>query len=160
MRTLVVGAGKAGVCALYLLQDLALDLNFRLRSAIVDYSSHAVSVVRALGIADIVGQCDARDAVALKRVALGEHDLVINVVNVPDTEQPTVYVTVEGGTVLWFSMATRFDRAALATDALGKDVTMIVGNGFAQGQCEMTAALMKAHAPLRALFQEHGDSKL
>jgi hypothetical protein len=50
-------------------------------------------------------------------------------------------------------MATRFDQAALATDSLGKDVTMLIGNGVAEAQVEETISLVSAHADLRSFLE-------
>ena len=54
-------------------------------------------------------------------------------------------------------MATAFDKAALGTDATGKDVTMIIGNGVAEGQAEKMFALLRVDAKLRKYFENlHG----
>lgn len=56
-------------------------------------------------------------------------DVVINVVNIPNTEMSSILACKDGGLVYFFSMATSFTKAALGAEGVGKDVTMIVGNG-------------------------------
>ena len=51
-------------------------------------------------------------------------------------------------------MATRFEQVALATDGLGKDVTMLIGNGAAQGVDE-TLALVRAQPELKRFLLHH-----
>ena len=72
--------------------------------------------------------------------------------NVPETETGTVLCCASGkdpGTILWFSMATRFYRAALSTDALGKDAIMLIGNGVAGNQAEEMTRLISEFPALR-----------
>jgi L-erythro-3,5-diaminohexanoate dehydrogenase len=57
-------------------------------------------------------------------------DLTINVVNVEDTEMSSILATKDLGTVYFFSMATSFTKAALGAEGIGKDVTMMIGNGY------------------------------
>ena len=80
-------------------------------------------------------------------------DLVINCVNVQNTEVPAIIATKSGGTVMFFSMATRFDKAALGTDATGKDVNMIIGNGVAEGQADEMIRLLKGNRRLFDYFK-------
>ena len=59
----------------------------------------------------------------------------------------------EGGTVIFFSMATSFTSAALGAEGVGKDVTMIIGNGYAPGHAELTLELLRTERELRQLFE-------
>jgi len=58
----------------------------------------------------------------------------------------------EGGTVYFFSMATSFTRAALGAEGVGKDLTMIVGNGYAKDHAEITLNVLRENEKLRKLF--------
>jgi L-erythro-3,5-diaminohexanoate dehydrogenase len=60
----------------------------------------------------------------------------------------------DGGTVLFFSMATSFTAAALGAEGIGKDALLVVGNGFVPGHADLTLGLLRRHAGLRALFEE------
>ena len=79
-------------------------------------------------------------------------DLVVNCASVPNTEMATILSAREGGTVIFFSMATSFTAAALGAEGVGKDVTMVIGNGFVPGHADLTLELLRSEARLRELF--------
>jgi L-erythro-3,5-diaminohexanoate dehydrogenase len=81
-------------------------------------------------------------------------DLVVNCASVPGTEMATILSVRDGGTAIFFSMATSFSAAALGAEGVGKDVTMIIGNGYAPGHADLTLALLRSNPPLRKLFEE------
>jgi L-erythro-3,5-diaminohexanoate dehydrogenase (EC 1.4.1.11) len=60
----------------------------------------------------------------------------------------------DGGTVYFFSMATSFTKAALGAEGVGKDVNMIVGNGYTKGHAEISLQVLRECPALRDLFQE------
>jgi L-erythro-3,5-diaminohexanoate dehydrogenase len=60
----------------------------------------------------------------------------------------------DGGTVIFFSMATSFTAAALGAEGVGKDATLIVGNGYVPGHAELTLSLLRRHPGIRALFEQ------
>jgi L-erythro-3,5-diaminohexanoate dehydrogenase len=51
-------------------------------------------------------------------------------------------------------MATSFTKAALGAEGVGKDVTMIVGNGYTKGHAEITLQIMRESAVLRKIYEE------
>ena len=111
-----------------------------------------------LGWVDHALQVDATNALALMeavaKVTDGKlADVVINCVNIPHTEMGSILATRQRGTVYFFSMATSFTAAALGAEGVGKDVEMIVGNGYATGHAEHALALLRESATLRALFE-------
>jgi len=83
-----------------------------------------------------------------------EYDLSINVVNVPNSETASILPVRDGGTCYLFSMAVSFTKAALGAEGVGKDVTMIVGNGYTKGHAEITLAALRENPKLKKLFQE------
>jgi L-erythro-3,5-diaminohexanoate dehydrogenase len=83
-----------------------------------------------------------------------EFDVVINCVNIPDTEMASILPCRDDGIVYFFSMATSFVKAALGAEGVGKDVTMIVGNGYTKDHAEITLWELREHAGLRKLFEE------
>ena len=60
----------------------------------------------------------------------------------------------DDGLVYFFSMATSFTKAALGAEGIGKDVTMIVGNGYTKDHAEITLGVIRENAKLRKLFEE------
>ena len=114
--------------------------------------------MRALGWVDHPLRVDATDAVALMRavsdVTRGRlADVVVNCVNVPNTEMGSILAAREGGTVYFFSMATSFTAAALGAEGAGKDVNMLVGNGYARGHAAHALAMLRESPRLRELFE-------
>jgi len=79
-------------------------------------------------------------------------DIVINTANVPDTEMASIMPTKDEGIVYLFNMASNFQKAALGAEGVAKDITIIVGNGYAKGHAEVTYELIKSDKTLRELF--------
>ena len=114
------------------------------------------------GYVDTFLALDARDALALARtidrVAPDLADVVVNCVNVPGTELSSILVAKQRGVVYFFSMSTSFTAAALGAEGVGKDVTMIVGNGYATGHAETALATLRDRPELRDYFTAHYGS--
>jgi L-erythro-3,5-diaminohexanoate dehydrogenase len=97
--------------------------------------------MRELGWVDHALQVDATDAVALMdavaAMSLGRlADVVINCVNIPTPRWAAFWPPARAASIYFFSMATSFTAAALGAEGVGKDVEMIVGNGYATGHAE------------------------
>jgi L-erythro-3,5-diaminohexanoate dehydrogenase len=108
------------------------------------------------GLADEVVVCDARDPVALRDAvagAGGPADLTIVCVDVPGCEGGAILATADGGTVIFFSMATSFSAAALGAEGLAADVTMVVGNGYVPGHADLALDIVRSEDAVRALFE-------
>ena len=91
--------------------------------------------------------CDARDPVALRDAvagAGGPADLTIVCVDVPGCEGGAILATADGGTVIFFSMATSFSAAALGAEGLAADVTMVVGNGYVPGHADLALEIVRS----------------
>ena len=80
----------------------------------------AIDRVAALGLCDVGVVADLRDPLgALEAVAaagVGPADLTVVVVNATGCEPTAILLTATGGTVLFYSMATSFQTAALTAD--------------------------------------------
>jgi L-erythro-3,5-diaminohexanoate dehydrogenase len=155
MTVAVIGAGKSG--ALCLAQARS-QLEGRGRLLALDISRPALDALSSIGLCDEALQVDATRAVeALEQVAGATGgslcDLVINCASVPNTEMASILSVRDGGTIVFFSMATSFTGAALGAEGVGKDVTMLVGNGYAPGHAELTLNLLRSQPRLRALFE-------
>ncbi|MCL2286336.1 MAG: L-erythro-3,5-diaminohexanoate dehydrogenase [Firmicutes bacterium] len=83
-----------------------------------------------------------------------EFDISINVVNVPNSEMASILPVRDGGVAYLFSMAVSFTKAALGAEGIGKDVTMIIGNGYTKGHAEITLHQLRENLQLRELFQQ------
>jgi L-erythro-3,5-diaminohexanoate dehydrogenase len=102
---------------------------------------------------------DAREAIDVMNATL-EHnngqevDIAINIVNVQNTEMSTILPVKDDGIAYFFSMATSFTKAALGAEGVGKDITMIVGNGYTKGHAEITLEELRENETLRKVFEE------
>ena len=101
---------------------------------------------------------DLRDPVATYeavREATGGSlaDLTVNTTNVGGTEGATILATRSGGRAFFFSMATSFTAAALTAEGVGRDIAMLIGNGYTEGWTDVALDLYRANPPLAALLQ-------
>ncbi|WP_433274242.1 L-erythro-3,5-diaminohexanoate dehydrogenase [Actinosynnema sp. CS-041913] len=109
--------------------------------------------VEASGLADEVVIADARDPVAVLEAVGTRVDVTVVCVDVPGCEHGAILATADGGTVVFFSMATSFSAAALGAEGLAADVEMVVGNGYVPGHAALALDLVRAEPAVRALFE-------
>jgi L-erythro-3,5-diaminohexanoate dehydrogenase len=115
------------------------------------------ATLRAAGLADEVVTADARDPVALAaavRGAGGPAAVTVVCVDVPGCEGGAVLATADGGTVVFFSMATSFTAAALGAEGAAADVTMLIGNGYVPGHAVLALDLVRSEPGVRGIFEE------
>ena len=148
----VGGAGKSGSLALAAARAAAAG-----RTIGVVPHQHEAELLQAAGIADVVVVADARDPVALKAAvephAPGMAHVTVVCVDVPGCEHGAILATRDGGTVIFFSMATSFSAAALGAEGLAADVTMLVGNGYVPGHADHALSLVRSVPGVRSLFE-------
>jgi L-erythro-3,5-diaminohexanoate dehydrogenase len=114
------------------------------------------SLLRNLPLADEIVIADARDPVTLAakvEAAGGPADVTVVCVDVPGCEGGAILSTRQGGTVIFFSMATSFSAAALAAEGMAADVTMLVGNGYVPGHADFALGLIRGVPSVRDLFE-------
>ena len=90
----------------------------------------------------------------LKANGGSEVDMTINCLSIPNSELSSILPVRDNGIVYFFSMATSFTKAALGAEGIGKDVTMIIGNGYAKNHAQITLDLLKESETLRKIFEE------
>ncbi len=147
----VGGAGKSGSLSL----AAAADAGAGHTIAVVP-SEAEVDLLADKRLAGVTVRADARDPVHLSREvgrAGGPADVTVVCVDVPGCESGAILSTEQGGTIIFFSMATSFTAAALGAEGLASDVTMIIGNGYVPGHAEYALGLLRSHAGVRALFE-------
>lgn len=146
------GSGKSGSLSLVAARRAGATRTV----GVVPTDAEATSL-RTCGIADAVVVADARDPVALAAAVqsgLGRTaDVTIVCVDVPGAEHGAILATGDGGTVVFFSMATSFSAAALGAEGLAADVTMLVGNGYVPGHAEAALDLLRSEPAVRAMFE-------
>jgi L-erythro-3,5-diaminohexanoate dehydrogenase len=114
------------------------------------------NAAEAGNLVDEVVIADAREAVPLAEAvakAGGPASVTVVCVDVPGCEGGAILATAQGGTVIFFSMATSFSAAALGAEGVAADVTMLIGNGYVPGHADYALSLMRNVPALRALFE-------
>ena len=106
----------------------------------------------AAGLADRVVIADATDPLAVAAAVGTPGDVTVVCVDVPGAEHGAVLATADGGTVVFFSMATSFPAAALGAEGMAADVTMLVGNGYTPGHAALALELYRSEPGVRALI--------
>jgi L-erythro-3,5-diaminohexanoate dehydrogenase len=145
------GAGKSGSLSL----AAAAQAGAGRRIAVVPVEREA-SLLEGTGLADEVVVADARSPLALSEAvaaAGGPDDVLVVCVDVPGCEQPAILSTAQGGTVVFFSMATSFAAAALGAEGVAADVRMLVGNGYVPGHAAYALELVRGNQAVRGLFE-------
>lgn len=156
-RVVILGAGgKSGLLCLYEARKRA-----GVTGQVIGIAPREASKIRAdsTGYCDLVLMADAADALDImnqvKAATVGAMaDVTINCVNIPNTELSSILATRDGGLVYFFSMATSFTAAALGAEGVGKDVTMIVGNGYTRDHAAISLNIMRESPVLRKIFEE------
>ncbi len=151
----IIGAGgKSGLLCLYEAKKRA---GITGRVIALAHSSNSCDLIKELGLADFVLHGDASRPLEVLEMFLKANDgkladIVINTVNVPNTEMASILTTKDGGVIYFFSMATSFTRAALGAEGIGKDVDMIMGNGYTKGHAAITLEILRENKKLREIF--------
>ena len=131
---LVLGGGHAGLVALAAARDALISRGDsradRLQRAHLPAGSRDLEPVRRRALR----RPPQRAAVRFRRLEeanVARADLTVVVVNAGDCEAAAILLTAPEGTVLFFSMATSFTKAALGSDGLASTARMLVGSGHA-----------------------------
>jgi L-erythro-3,5-diaminohexanoate dehydrogenase len=155
---LVIGAdGKSGLLSCAQARERVGTIG-RVLGVVPDAHAPGARLLLEGGFVDALIEADARHALDLfahvERLAPELADLTVNCVNVGGTELGSILCTRDLGTVYFFSMATSFTAAALGAEGAAKDVTMIVGNGYAEGHAAIALQTLRDRPELLALFAQ------
>ena len=154
---LIIGAnGKSGLLCCYMAKKMA---GAQGRVIATVRREEARAVVADSGFADQIVLASADDALgmlaAVEQATGGQlADLVINCVSRENCEMGSILPCKDDGVVYFFSMATSFTKAALGAEGIGKDVTMIIGNGYTKGHAETTLNVLRESEYLRRIYTE------
>ena len=149
------GGGKSGIlCCYQALQNVG---PFG-KVIVVEYSPENAQRIRDLRLATHVIEADATNVMDVYAkvtdiTGLRGCDVTINNVNVPNTEMTSILITKGQGLIYFFSMATSFTKAALGAEGIGKDLKLIVGNGYAKGHANLTLNILRESSEIRSLFE-------
>lgn len=148
------GAGKSGMLCLYEAKKRA-----GITGKVICHGRNEKSFanIKSLNLADEYITGDATNAVEIYEQVMKATngqlcDLVISCVSRDNCEMGCILSCKDGGTVYFFSMATSFTKAALGAEGVGKDINMIVGNGYTKNHADISLQIMRESAELRELF--------
>ncbi len=157
MTVCVLGTGRAGLLSLCAARQ-AMGRSGTLIG--LDASAASLEWARELGVADRLVRADLRDPLATHAI-IAEltggrlAELTIATTNAPGCEGAAILAARPKGRILFFSMATSFTAAALTAEGVGRDVEMIIGNGYTEGWVDTAFALYRAFPQLAGAF--HGS---
>ncbi len=154
---LILGAtGKSGLICSYMAKKRAGDKGKIIGQARNESRAEFLrntNFCHEVIIADVLRPVDILDKV-LKVNDGKEVDISINCLSIPNTEMASILPVRDGGVVYFFSMATSFTKAALGAEGVGKDVTMIIGNGYTKNHAKITLDLLRESKELKKIFVE------
>ncbi len=153
---IIGGGGKSGVLCCYQAMKNVGEYG---KVIVVEYSPENAKRIQDMKLATHVIVADATNVMDVynKVIAItGERgcDVTINNVNIPSTEMTSILITKGQGYVYFFSMATSFSKAALGAEGVGKDINLIVGNGYAKGHANLTLNIIRESKEIRELFEK------
>lgn len=154
---LIIGAGgKSGLLCMYEAKKRAGVTGKVIALA---HSEASKARAEATGFADVVIAGDATRPLEIMKMVEGATggkmaDVTINCVNIPGTEMSSILSTRDMGIIYFFSMATSFTAAALGAEGVGRDVTMIIGNGYTRGHAEIALETLRESPKLRKIFED------
>ncbi|MDR2058389.1 MAG: zinc-binding dehydrogenase [Dysgonamonadaceae bacterium] len=155
MVCIIGGGGKSGILCCYQAMKNAGRYG---KVIVVEYSAENAQRIKDMNLATDVIVADATNVMNVYSKVMpltgGRGvDVTINNVNVPSTEMTSILITKGQGCVYFFSMATSFTKAALGAEGVGKDINLIVGNGYARGHAELTLNIVRESKEIRKLFE-------
>jgi L-erythro-3,5-diaminohexanoate dehydrogenase len=153
---LILGAtGKSGLMCSYMAKKMVGTTGRVIGQA---RNEKRALFLKSTGFCDEVILCDVLNPIEVLEKTLKsndntEVDISINCLSIPNTEMSSILPVKDEGIVYFFSMATSFTKAALGAEGVGKDVTMIIGNGYTKNHAEITLNLLRESEILRNIFK-------
>ncbi|MEB3221918.1 MAG: L-erythro-3,5-diaminohexanoate dehydrogenase [Candidatus Sericytochromatia bacterium] len=156
MTVAVLGAGgRSGLLCSWI---AAAQVGPTGRVIALEYSEAGLAKLARVPGPVTIQRVDATDALAVRQAveeATGGAlaDLAINCVNVPGTEMASILAVRPRGMVYFFSMATSFQAAALGAEAVGQDVDLLMGNGYAEDHAAYALQVVRENPVLAELVR-------
>ena len=153
----IIGAGgKSGVLCAYMAKK---QVGTEGKVIGIEFNDRNIAILKSLNLCNEVVKLDATDALAcyelINDLTSGKMaDVVINNVNIQNTEMGTILMCRHRGVAYFFSMATSFTKAALGAEGVGKDIDMLVGNGYAEGHAELALSILRESKEIRKIYED------
>jgi L-erythro-3,5-diaminohexanoate dehydrogenase len=153
----VLGGGNAGLLALAAARD---GLSPGGLIVLADADQAVCDRGKGLGLCDVSLRIDRRDAIetfrAFEEAGLPRADITIVVVNAADCEAAAILLTADQGTVLFFSMATSFTKAALGSEGMASSARMLIGSGYSTDRGAYALELLRRDGRLQEALAVSG----
>ena len=152
----IFGAGKAGLLVAAKAKKKAGGGGHVI---VLEKDSRAQEDAKGLPFIDQILEADLMDPrrtleIVTRATGAKMADLVVNCVNVPNTEMASVLAAKRSGTVLFFNMATHFPSAVLGAEGIGHETRLVMGNGYFPGHADLSLNLVREFPELRAWFEK------
>lgn len=151
----IIGTGKSGLlCAAVARKILGKDGKI----FGIARRQESLDLIMQFGYVDTPVLADASNPVQVYEAVYKETngkllDVVLNTTNTPGTEMSTILSTRDGGTAYFFNMATSFTAAALGAEGIGKDVTLLIGNGYVPDHANISLNVVREDKRLKDYFE-------
>ncbi|NHJ26014.1 MAG: L-erythro-3,5-diaminohexanoate dehydrogenase [Candidatus Lokiarchaeota archaeon] len=154
---LILGAtGKSGLMCCYMAKKMVGN-----RGKVIGQvrNEERAAFLKKTNICDDIIICNVLNPIEVLEKTLQvnrnqEVDISINCLSIANTEMSSILPVRQEGIVYFFSMATSFTKAALGAEGVGKDVTMIIGNGYTKNHAQITLDLLRESSILQVIFKE------
>jgi L-erythro-3,5-diaminohexanoate dehydrogenase len=156
MKVAILGGGKAGMISAAAARE---SLGRTGQLVVFDVDPATCGEIRKLDLADAVIEADLRDPIGSYRLAKEVtnddlFDVVISVTSAAATEGAAILMARPKARVLFFGMATNFQAASLSAEGIGRDVELLMGNGYVENCVEDAFRLVRACPGLRRLVED------
>jgi len=154
---LILGAtGKSGLMCCYMAKKMVGN-----RGKVIGQvrNEKRAAFLKKTNICDDIIICNVLNPIEVLEKTLRvnrnqEVDISINCLSIANTEISSILPVRQEGIVYFFSMATSFTKAALGAEGVGKDVTMIIGNGYTKNHAQITLDILRESNILQVIFKE------
>ncbi len=148
------GGGKSGMLCLAQVRKIVGNKGVLVS---LSRSKESCDNVKRLKLANIILQGDAAKPLEIYDKFIDATkgklaDVTINCINVSNTEMASILCTEQHGTAYFFNMSTDFTKAALGAEGVGKDIKLMIGNGYVKGALELVLNLLRENDELRKFY--------
>jgi L-erythro-3,5-diaminohexanoate dehydrogenase len=157
----IIGAGKSGLLCAGVAKRVLKGTG---KVYVVARRKESLRLFEELGYVDCGILADATEPVKVfeevYKATNGKLlDVTMNTTNIPGTEMSTVLATKDGGIAYFFNMATSFTAAALGAEGIGKDVTLLIGNGYVPNHANISLDFVRSEPKLKDYFERKYGAK-
>ncbi len=150
---MILGLGKAGKSIALMCEKIGA------RVLGLDAREESVNWCRQ-NIKGVFEKLDVTNPVAVTNWVLKNNanrlvDKAFHATNVESTEMAAILPVREGGSAVFFGMATSFAKVVLGAEGVGKDINLLMGSGYVPGHAELMLDLVRENKPYREWLENN-----